>query len=489
MAIEGFLKQAGVLSPSDYESKAEGIEAKRRAAVAPYVAQVKEGAQQRKGIADQMRDIKAPEAPALETLPKEPPMQYRDPTQAWGSLTSVLALLGSLKTRAPLTSALNAGAGAMKAFHARDKQALDLEHRNWKDEMDRALAQNRTELQQYNAAMTHANFDINKAQSQMAAIAAANHDDMMLAGIESGNWDRVMGILQNREKLGTNLAKFMETANYHNQAIGVANERAKLEGSALMLKAQAAAQSAAGLPPDATSIAAWRYLTSGKMPSLGFGAKQARAQILTKASDIAKKMGLSESEAGALPYSTAANQKALNFMTQWAAGVQKSNSAVDYNMQLMMQYADKLGLTNLQPLNKLIIEGKKLAGDPATQAYLTAANTVMTEYARAMSGPTSNAMTTEGASERARELLSSAQSVPQLKAVMKVMQQDMQNQMRAAMETANGLMMNIQNLRTTAMSGTTPAFATEQEAEQAADAGRIHSGEIVIINGRKARVP
>lgn len=75
--------------------------------------------------------------PQLEPEPQLKDFQT-DPWQSFGSFAGVLASLGSLMTRKPLTSALNAGAEVMKARTKGDYQAYTDAYNKWKVNSDNA---------------------------------------------------------------------------------------------------------------------------------------------------------------------------------------------------------------------------------------------------------------------------------------------------------------------------------------------------------------
>ena len=62
-----------------------------------------------------------------------------DPKQVWASAAMVFAGLGSLLTRQPMTTAMNAAAGAMQAFQKGDQAAANAALQQWKSAQDTAL--------------------------------------------------------------------------------------------------------------------------------------------------------------------------------------------------------------------------------------------------------------------------------------------------------------------------------------------------------------
>ena len=168
-------------------------------------------------LLEKMMSTETPTPPKFEKLPDAPAKQYSDPMQALGSMGTILAVIGSLKTRAPLTSALNAAAASMQAFHKGDQEAIKLERENWNDNLARALKNNQEELAQYQAALRNANFDLTKASSQWRVIAAQTENQAMLAAIESRDPVRMYQLYTDSAKIGNEMLK-MQTSHLDREA-------------------------------------------------------------------------------------------------------------------------------------------------------------------------------------------------------------------------------------------------------------------------------
>lgn len=187
-------------------------------------------------ILEKMRGIKAPDAPNLEKLPDSPDTQFKDPTQALGSMASVLAILGSLMTRAPMTAALNAGAAAMQGFHKGDTRRVQLERTKFHDELEKGLRQNQEEMQKYSAALQKANFDMSKSHGEMTALAAEFKDEQLLAALESGNVQMQYQILTDRTQIGLKVAGLLSSEKLRLatiQAAGQARADARADRQAM----------------------------------------------------------------------------------------------------------------------------------------------------------------------------------------------------------------------------------------------------------------
>jgi hypothetical protein len=88
---------------------------------------------------DTLEKQKASLTPPTLNLPPKPTPTSTDIVQQWGSLAMAFAALASLRSRTPMTTALNAAAGVMKGFQQNDKDATDRAYKTWEEETKNAL--------------------------------------------------------------------------------------------------------------------------------------------------------------------------------------------------------------------------------------------------------------------------------------------------------------------------------------------------------------
>lgn len=94
------------------------------------------------------------------------------PMESFGSVGSIFAMAASLFTRAPMTSALNAGAAAMNAIKAGDEKAYDQAYDAWKSNTDLALKRFGMEHQVFSDANALMSSDMGAWRAKQMAIAA-----------------------------------------------------------------------------------------------------------------------------------------------------------------------------------------------------------------------------------------------------------------------------------------------------------------------------
>jgi len=78
------------------------------------------------------------EQPVPEKPTEAPHQNQTDAMKAWGSAAMMISMLGSLLTRAPMTSALNAASKAIDAFHQNDIDAYNTAFKQWQVESTNA---------------------------------------------------------------------------------------------------------------------------------------------------------------------------------------------------------------------------------------------------------------------------------------------------------------------------------------------------------------
>lgn len=185
----------------EYTKQGRDLMEEEKAARAPFIAKEEANISKMYDLAKQIKSKASPESPKLQDIKDVPDAQYKDPMQALGSMGTILAIFGSLKTRAPLTSALNSAAAAMQGFHKGDQEAVKLEREKWHDGMEKALKQNDIEMQKYTNALTAAKFDIAKARPEFEAIAAENEHNTMLVAAQHQDYAQMFKLYDGGVKI------------------------------------------------------------------------------------------------------------------------------------------------------------------------------------------------------------------------------------------------------------------------------------------------
>jgi len=167
--------------------------------------------------------LRQPTARELEyrpyDMPHAPADQYSNPIAAFQNPMVILAGLGSLFTRRPLTTALNAGAAAMQGFHQGQQDVFKQNHQIFEDNLKAAMEQNRVELAKYNDAWNRQKeFNWEQIAPKMYAQAARTGDNLMIQALNSHNWDLVEKVLLGREQAQNSYQKAFEAQEARDRA-------------------------------------------------------------------------------------------------------------------------------------------------------------------------------------------------------------------------------------------------------------------------------
>lgn len=135
--------------------------------------------------------------PKLDVQPFQPP-QMADPMKAWGSPTSVLAMIASFATRHPLTAALNSATAAINSVKANNASAYQTAFDAWKTNTDFAFKRAEWENQQYHDALDLFKTNFDQGLQKIQTLATLNRDSATLAALQSGNISDLVGIVNAR---------------------------------------------------------------------------------------------------------------------------------------------------------------------------------------------------------------------------------------------------------------------------------------------------
>ena len=150
-----------------------------------------------KSLQQQKFDQKPPEFNPKEFQGQMP---ENDPVKSFGSIASIIGIMGSLLTKQPLTSALNASTAAMNAYRKNDVEAYQSAYEAWKTNTDFAFKRANWENERYRAAMEHYHNNQSQALAEARTLAAVNQDDIASATLQSGNIKNFVEIMDARER-------------------------------------------------------------------------------------------------------------------------------------------------------------------------------------------------------------------------------------------------------------------------------------------------
>lgn len=188
---------------------------------------------------------------------------------------------------------------------------------------------------------------------------------------------------------------------------------------------------ASGLDPDAVRQAAMDWIFTGKAPPAGRnGGGTIYQEVSNARTKLAKEYSISPIQVSTQAGRVKAAQKALGVTQQRASLLTAQMKTVDDNAKYALSIAQSMPRSQYPLVNKYLQSGKAFMGDPQTTKFITALNSVQTEYAKAMSGATGAGGSTDAAMSHARSLINNAMNNGQLGAALDAMRTEMANQQK-----------------------------------------------------------
>lgn len=138
-------------------------------------------------------------APKYAAMPAKPTMKPGDPLRIFGQFLPVLAALGGLTTRNPAVASLNAATAAMNAAKAQDREALELAHTDWLDNLKLTIETNDQLSREYQAALSDRKATMDDRLARISMLAAKNGDEVTLASLRAGNVAGVESTIKMRD--------------------------------------------------------------------------------------------------------------------------------------------------------------------------------------------------------------------------------------------------------------------------------------------------
>lgn len=374
----------------DLAQKQGGIEDKA-------ISSIESAQAQRKAL--EGRRTPVPADPKLSNIPEPPKQDFTDPIKAFQNPAVVIATLGSLFSRAPMTAALNAGGAAMEAYHKGEAETFAMKREEWKEASEKAREQNQKELELYNAQWKKHGAAVADKMAEMQAIAAGVKDEVMIAGLKTGQLERIDKILEAREKANDKLEEIHAKENAIDP--GVVENNAQLISSGAM-------------PP----------VTGYGLRSKGGAATMARVYDINpnyRAEDYYA------SKAAKIVESTAegrANSAALTAITKQKAAVDSYEGLARKNGEVLLGLADKVDRTGIPVIEKWLRAGMKATGDPDVSKFDTQIQIYRAEVARILTNPNLTGVLTDSSRHEAEGFLQGGISSEQLKAVVNLLNGD-----------------------------------------------------------------
>lgn len=193
-------------APTDRIDKDAAAEIASAKLLGPKLKANQEAEQQQLGQEERAwNDVPRPEFKP----PPQPTVKSTDPKTVWASSAMVMAAIGSLFTRTPLTTAMNAAAKVMDAFHEGDQAAANAAFQTWKISNDNYVKAFTIQNDAYNQVRAHIG-DLEQmtmkqheaaasdAKAQVDALTHAFNDDALR---QQQTWEAQVRLLDLRQNM------------------------------------------------------------------------------------------------------------------------------------------------------------------------------------------------------------------------------------------------------------------------------------------------
>lgn len=173
-----------------------------------------------KGLMGELSAIRGRPQPQLQQqpLPQRPDLSIKQPSWEFMLAAVPMILMGSMKSRAPLTAALMAGGAALQGWNQGQMDVAHQKQEEWRDQLDLAIKQNQQELEAYRAAIEKNKGDMDATIAEIHAHAAAAGDQIALQQIQDGKIKDLFHMIEHREDMNMRLMEIREQISARLQA-------------------------------------------------------------------------------------------------------------------------------------------------------------------------------------------------------------------------------------------------------------------------------
>lgn len=422
--------------------------------------------------------------PKLQTPPM-PTVKATNPQQMWGSTAMVMATLGSLMTRRPMVTALNAAAGVMNAYRKGDQAAADTAFKTWEIANKNAVEVADFQMEAYKAALANvergeknlvseSDLSVKEALAKATALAHAFSDPIALDTMGQNGVQGLMDLIDGRQiNLDNHNSNSDSLVGYKQGVDAVLSDATTLMSSPqwteLMKNPQAnqeklkalaqpmvdqwnalenpssdrGAGGVAGYSDKMLSDMAEQYRAGDQSVFLHIGyGKQAtavKAALWKKIGEQNESAGTSGADQAQTNASYGGTKAFAAASGRRAAAIQIASEAARKMGELAVDLSNKVGRGRFLALNSAELTAKRQSGDPDVAAFDDAVNSYVQAYAKAISP---SGVGTDSQRQHAYELLSTAQSPAAFQASIDTLQKEMQYELESAHNALTNLPMS-----------------------------------------------
>lgn len=382
-------------------------------------------------------EIQPPKIPELAPVPKA---QQSDPFQAFGSAAGWIATFGSMLTRAPLTSSLNAASAAMNAAKENNAQAFQQNFDVWKAETDNAIKLHQFEMDSYKEALEKIKAGDDSALADIQVTAASFKNDTLQLLAAKGQADEVKSYLKAMADQGKKTAENADKTEAFAlfQQWKMANPNATPEEMAKKLHEftdpkihEAEAKSGGATTPtwDQPAIEKAADAVAKGVPITrvvpGYGAHNPNRDAVMN--DLAKRHP--DIDLAAVEASFSGQMQEQRTESGIAGKIKFAANSLDQSIPLLREAAKNVDLTQFTDLNALENYYKTHTSDTNLAAFRTAIQATMSDYSSLIAR---NGIPTDATRAKAESLVNSAMGKGSLEGFMSQVEKEKDAQLKAA---------------------------------------------------------
>lgn len=366
-----------------------------------------------------------PPVPDLQPTPKYIPKELSQETMVnFGSLAMAFAALAGMRTRQPLTAAMNAAGAAMNGFSqgniAQVKQDLEV----FKAQSDSALASNRQMLAQYESILSNRRLTFAEKMAEYRMAADRYGDEISKTFLKVGSIDKLMQFYQHQ----------LDAQNKFEQHVADMRQRyelayAGMENRLQMVQDKNALTTPAELSPDALDNAAAFFILNGRMPiGLSRIGPATLGMIQNRAAEMTQAAGFTPQDFAASGPIVKQKLGALLQLEKNRNAIQAYEAMLNKNIEVLKVLSEKITRSDSPAANRPILwMQQNMQGDPDVAEYLFQVNIVATEIARTLNNPNLVGQLTDTARQEVEQVVSGRLTPAQMSNVLARAQADAHN--------------------------------------------------------------
>lgn len=353
-------------------------------------AQAPPGSQEMDAALQRQTELSEKAASTFDELAKHPPVYTpMDVMQRLGSLGTVIAVLGGLKSRQPMTAALGAAGKAMQAVNQNNYDDYKIAFDQWKAQSDAVVQSLRAHSEAINQILSNKRLSIEERNSELNAFAVATQNDFLKAKLAQGAIEAPYQLQVQLAEFSTKMQELQNQTAQINASISknqAQEEHMKLQDD--VLRQQLGTLGPGGTPavasvpwpgmpqqpPPGISAGIWSdalvWAKTGKNPSLGFGQGPLRFQF-EQAKPLAQMaLGVDPEQQGQawIDYQEQTRRQ-LAIANGFGPSSQAGKNLISLNtvadhLSLLQQYADALKNKDIPLENQVINRMSVQSGMP-----------------------------------------------------------------------------------------------------------------------------